>query len=153
MVYNCLFVYLYNIILTFRKLAGYLLHRVLGELTETLKRKQQQSFLQQKRLLDMKEWVQRYLISDRTDALSHQGVDEVEFNQNERFSLKHVTDEFFFFVRQLDEVWCKNFQDNDDGCILKIQNILLTSDALKGNLYSISGHLSGSERESKFLLL
>ena len=100
--------------------------------------------------MNSKQWIRQHLLADRADVLSQQGIGEVEFYQNERFSLKHVTNEFFLFVRDLDVVWVEEFKDYGGDCIKDIKKILLNSNAMKQKFFSLSGHLSDGEKESEF---
>ena len=133
----------------FRKMAGYILHRTLGELSDLIKRKEQQSYGHQKAFLDCKAWIEQCLLAERSEVLSEEGIGEIGFFQNERYALKHVTNEFFYFIRDLDKLWCKKFQDGYANCVLDAQHTLLTSKDMKDKFFSLCGHLSNSDREGK----
>lgn len=128
-------------------MAGYLLHRVLQDLTKNIASKH--TTVEKTPLLHKKGWIEEFLMADRDVALQSDYVDEIEFFQNEHYALKHVSTSFFEIVKHIDQLWFSQFRPGTPSSITDVKDKLLTSGVLTAMFFDIGGNLPPAERQGK----
>lgn len=101
----------------------------------------------------MKQWVSSGLIAERADVLGNDDVGEVEFFQKERFSLTHVTNEFFRFFECLDTLWIQKMPRGHPRAI-PVTHAAVADNAMLWKEFEALSNNSGlaeSLKKSKFM--
>ena len=93
----------------------------------------------------MKQWVVSHLQATRDSILNEPAIAEVEFFQNERFSLVHVTNRFYKYIADLRKVWTAlvktNQRKNPSTVIAVSKQALLNDGTLLQRFVSLPGYL------------